>query len=139
MSKLTLLSAVVGSTLLAAMPISVRLSSTATPSLSIDEATARVGRPWTPVSVAGVNRRQNRRGGTYGYGVGIVGAGVAAAAIGTTAAVSTTPSYVREGYYSAGAYGAHASDPALATPAPGTFCVPGTIVRMLDSEMYLCQ
>jgi hypothetical protein len=42
-------------------------------SLSIESAQARVGRPLTPVSVAGVARRQNRRaaygGGNY-YGAG---------------------------------------------------------------------
>jgi hypothetical protein len=42
-------------------------------SLSVENAQARVGRPLTPVSVAGVARRQNRRaayvaGGTVGMG-----------------------------------------------------------------------
>jgi len=47
-------------------------------SLSVENAQARVGRPLTPVSVAGVARRQNRRAaygaagavemGRYGYG-----------------------------------------------------------------------
>ena len=59
-------------------------------SLSIESAQARVGRPLTPVSVAGVVRRQNRRA-AYGYGAGVVGAGVAAAAIGTAAAAATSP------------------------------------------------
>ena len=36
-------------------------------SLSIESAQARVGRPLTPMSVAGVARRQNRRA-AYGYG-----------------------------------------------------------------------
>jgi hypothetical protein len=36
-------------------------------SLSVEKAQARVGRPLTPVSVAGVARRQNRRA-AYGYG-----------------------------------------------------------------------
>ena len=58
-------------------------------SLSIESAQARVGRPLTPMSVAGVARRQNRRavyGG--GYGAGVVGAGAVAA--GTAAAVAAT-------------------------------------------------
>ena len=38
-------------------------------SLSIESAQARVGRPLTPVSVAGVARRQNRRA-VYGDGYG---------------------------------------------------------------------
>jgi hypothetical protein len=72
-------------------------------SLSIESAQARVGRPLTPVSVAGVARRQYRRA-AYGYGAGVVGAGVAAAAIGTTAAVAagTSP----WGYYGGGPYAA---------------------------------
>jgi hypothetical protein len=53
-------------------------------SLSIESAQARVGRPLTPMSVAGVARRQNRRA-AYGYGAGVVGAGVAAGAIGAAA------------------------------------------------------
>ena len=56
-------------------------------SLSIESAHARIGRPYTPLSVAGVARRQYRRAGYgYGYGAGLLGAGVAAAAIGTAAA-----------------------------------------------------
>jgi hypothetical protein len=71
--------------------------------LSIESAQARVGRPLTPVSVAGVARRQNRRA-AYGYGAGVVGAGVAAAAIGTTAAVGAATS--PWGYYGGGPYAA---------------------------------
>ena len=60
-------------------------------SLSIESAQARVGRPHTPVSVAGVARRHNRRAV---YGAGAVGAGAAAAgtaaAIGTAGAVAAT-------------------------------------------------
>src|SRR6516164_8997390 len=69
-------------------------------SLSIESAQARIGRPLTPVSVAGVARRQYRRA-AYGYGAGVVGAGVAAAAIGTAAATSPW------GYYGSG-YGSYA-------------------------------
>jgi len=53
-------------------------------SLSVEKAEARVGRPLTPVSVAGVARRQNRRAA---YDAGVVGAG--AAAVGTAAAIGT--------------------------------------------------
>src|ERR1700752_1039962 len=77
-------------------------------SLSVEKAEARVGRPLTPVSVAGVARRQHRRaayvaGGTvvgrYGGGPnnrgGLVGGDDAgtyagAAAVGTAAAVAAT-------------------------------------------------
>ncbi len=135
MNKLTLLSAVVGATLLAATPLSLRLSSTATPSLSVDKADARVGRPLTPVSVAGVSRRHNRRG-AYGYGAGVVGTGLGAAAIGTAAAVSAAPYYGGAGYSSGGPYASYAAQP---QPAFGTFCVPGTMVQMQDGQMHLCQ
>src|SRR5215470_12451011 len=61
-------------------------------SLSVESAQARVGRPLTPVSVAGVARRQNRRA-AYAYGPGPVGAGLAgAAAVGTAAAVGAATS-----------------------------------------------
>ena len=53
-------------------------------SLSVEKAEARIGRPLTPVSVAGVARRHNRR--AY-YGAGAVGAG--AVAVGTAAAIGT--------------------------------------------------
>src|ERR1700761_9190956 len=48
-------------------------------SLSVEKAEARVGRPLTPVSVAGVARRHNRR--AY-YGAGAVGAGAVAVGMG---------------------------------------------------------
>jgi hypothetical protein len=85
-------------------------------SLSVEKAEARVGRPLTPVSVAGVARRHNRRaayvaGGTvvgrYGGGPnnrgGLVGGDDAgtyagAAAVGTAAAVAGA------GYYAGGPY-----------------------------------
>ena len=54
-------------------------------SVSIESAQARVGRPLTPVSGAGVARRHNRRAV---YGAGVVGAG--AAAVGTAGAVAAT-------------------------------------------------
>ena len=83
-------------------------------SLSIESAQARVGRPLTPVSVAGVARRHNRRAV---YGAGVVGAGAAAvgtaAAIGTAGAVAATspnwgwggnPYQTGTGYYAGGPY-----------------------------------
>ena len=77
-------------------------------SLSVEKAEARVGRPLTPVSVAGVARRHNRRAA---YGAGAIGAG--AAAVGTAAAVAATspnwgwgggPFYTGTGYYAGGPY-----------------------------------
>ena len=46
-------------------------------SLSIESAEARVGRPLTPVSVAGVARRQTRRAVVGGAAVGAAAAGTA--------------------------------------------------------------
>jgi hypothetical protein len=69
-------------------------------SLLVESAQARVGRPLTPVSVAGVARRHARRGV---YGAGVVGAG--AAAVGTAAAVAgSSPYYTGTGYYGGGPY-----------------------------------
>src|SRR5436190_4027384 len=78
-------------------------------SLSIESAQARVGRPLTPMSAAGVARRHNRRAV---YGAGVVGAGAAAvgtaAAIGTAGAVAaTSPNWGwggNPGYYAGGPY-----------------------------------
>jgi hypothetical protein len=92
-------------------------------SLSIESAQARIGRPLTPVSVAGVARRNYRRS-TYGYGAGVVGAGVAAAAIGTAAIAATNPGYYGSGYYRSGAYApaAYYSEPSYA----GSYAYTGT-------------
>src|SRR4051794_8192431 len=65
--------------------------------MSVDSAQARVGRPLTPVSVAGVARRQTRRA--------VYGAGISDAAIvGTAAAVAAAPYYGGAGYYTGGPY-----------------------------------
>ena len=45
--------------------------------LAVDSAQARVGRPLTPVSVAGVARRQTRRAVVGGAAVGAAAAGTA--------------------------------------------------------------
>jgi hypothetical protein len=87
MKKLSLLGATFGAALIcAAVPLSLQWSPAKTLSLSLDRADARIGRPLTPMSVAGVNRRVHRR--AY-YG--------AAAAAG---AVAAGPYYARRcGYY----------------------------------------
>jgi hypothetical protein len=132
-------------------------------SLSIEKAEARVGRPLTPVSVAGVARRQYRR-----------------AAIGTAAAVgATAPYYTGAGYYAGSPYyssavgGARAvsyggSPSPAGVPAGGSphyavrayyaggpwygysgwddysarnaiKCKPGGMVKLDDGQMYVCQ
>jgi hypothetical protein len=103
-----------GSTLMAATLFSFGWSEQSGVSLSIDKAEARIGRPLTPVSVAGVARRQTRRAV---YGAGVVGAGAAAvgtaAAIGTAGAIAATspnwgwggnPYQTGTGYYAGGPY-----------------------------------
>ena len=50
-----------GAAVLCAAPISLHQSQDKGFSLSVDKADARVGRPLTPVSVAGVHRRAMRR------------------------------------------------------------------------------
>jgi len=67
----TLLGLIAAAALFAAMPLSLHFTETM-PSLAIDQAQARVGHPLTPGSVAGVNRRVNRR--AY-YGAAAAGAG----------------------------------------------------------------
>ena len=57
--------------LLCSAPFSLRLSPAGNVSLSMDTASAVIGRPLTPMSVAGVNRRAHRRAHRhdyYGYG-----------------------------------------------------------------------
>jgi hypothetical protein len=115
--------------------------------MSVESAQARVGRPLTPLSVAGVARRQTRRGV---YGAGIAGAAVAGAAVvGTAAAVAAAP-YYGSGYYPGGpyqgsryysggpyaAYGYPAQDYATRN---GFVCQPGTLVKLDDGRQYPCQ
>jgi hypothetical protein len=64
--------------LLCATPVSLHWSTAKAPSVSIDTANARLGRPLTPMSVAGVNRRVHRRayyGAAAAVGAGAVGYG----------------------------------------------------------------
>ncbi len=73
--------------LMTGLPLSAHYSSTEALSVSLDRAEARIGRPLTPMSVAGVNRRVHRR--AY-YG---------AAAVGTAAAVGAYRRSTACGYY----------------------------------------
>jgi hypothetical protein len=112
-------------------------------SLSVESAQARVGRPATPVSVAGVARRHARR--SYGYG-GVGAVAVGAAVVGTAAAVAATnyyggpgsysggPYYPTTGYYGGGPYGGgYPAQPYGAT------CQPGSMVTLDDGRTYPCQ
>lgn len=150
MTKMSLTKiAVAVSTFACAGLLSVSWSEQRGVSLSVEDAQARVGRPLTPVSVAGVARRQTRRA-AYGYGVG---AGVAA-----------SPGYYGWGGSNWGnAYAAQAADPHFGKPYyparayAGTSpyygysgwedysvrnflkCVPGTMTKLDDGRMYPCQ
>jgi hypothetical protein len=81
MKKISVIGAtLVAAAVLCAAPISLHQSQDKGLSLSVDKARARIGRPLTPGSVAGVHRRYERRayrGGYYGggYGRGYYGGG----------------------------------------------------------------
>src|SRR5436309_210088 len=60
MKKLSMLGIIVGAALLTTAPVSLQWSQKNV-ALSLDSADARVGRPLTATSVAGVNRRVHRR------------------------------------------------------------------------------
>ena len=89
-----LLGLIVTAALLSGVPASVQYSPTELLSVSLDRAEARIGRPLTPGSVAGVNRRVHRRAyyGAYGAAAG-------AAAVGTAAAVGAYRYNRACGYY----------------------------------------
>jgi hypothetical protein len=140
-------SVVAVSTLACAALLSVGWSEHDGLSLSVASAQARIGRPLTPVSVAGVARRNARRGAYgYGYGPGVVGAGVAA--VGTAAAIAATspyrgwggPYYTGAGYYAGGGpYASYAYSPEDYRRRNGMVCDPGTMVKLDDGRMYRCQ
>jgi hypothetical protein len=115
-------------------------------SLSVESAQARVGRPATPASVAGVARRQTRR--SYGHGVAGAAA-VGAAVVGTAAAVGAAGYYGGPGYYSGGPYypangyyggGYGYGQPVQPYAGPNGFvCQPGSMVTLDDGRTYPCQ
>ena len=98
MIKISVIGAtLLGAVVLCAAPISLHLSQDKGMSLSVDKAQARIGRPLTPGSVAGVHRRYERRAYRRGYyGQGYYGQG----------------SYGHGGYYG----------PSQAAAPPGTPC-----------------
>ena len=89
MKKGIILGTIVGAALLAAAPFSLQWSQK-TVALSLDSAEARIGRPLTPMSVAGVHRRAYRRGA---YGT---------AAYGTSYYATVNPAYSYGGYHRPG-------------------------------------
>jgi hypothetical protein len=112
MKKLSKFAAAVSAALVCtAVPSSLKWSPANTPSLSLDTAEARVGRPLTATSVAGVNRRVQRREYRRTAAGVAAGAAVGAAAVGA-AAVGAAPA---GGYVGGPPYG---PGPAVAGPAP---------------------
>lgn len=83
-----------------AMPLSLHRSPTTRPSVSVDQAEARIGqRPSIAASAAGVSRRAQRR--TYrraAAGAAVGAAAVGAAATGAHIAGSASPPYYGPGY-----------------------------------------
>jgi hypothetical protein len=62
MKKLAIIAGtLIGGTMLCAIPFSLHVSQQAVASVALDTAEARVGRPGTATSVAGVARRSTRR------------------------------------------------------------------------------
>ena len=62
MKKLAIIGAtLIGSTMFCMVPLSLHVSQETVVSVALDTADARVGRPATPGSVAGVARRSARR------------------------------------------------------------------------------
>ena len=89
--------------LFTAIPFSIQVSpTTRLPSVSLDTADARVGRPLTPFSVAGVHRRAYRRGYYGGGWAPGLGLGVGALAAG---AIAAAPYYGNSGYGGYPSYG----------------------------------
>jgi hypothetical protein len=70
MKKLSVVGVVIAASVLCATPISLRWLPDTTFVLSVDRVDARIGRPLSPMSVAGVNRRAHRRAyrRSYYYG-----------------------------------------------------------------------
>ena len=118
----------------AAVPASFTSSSATTTLFSLNTAEARVGRPLTATSVAGVNRRVERREYRRTTAGVAAGAAVGAAAVGAAAvgAAAAGP-YVRGPAYGGYGYGpgpyvggapAYGPGPAVAA-APGPYGGPG--------------
>jgi hypothetical protein len=160
MKQMTLKTVVIGaSTFACAALLSFGWSEQRGVSLSVESAQARVGRPLTPVSVAGVARRHNRRAAYgYGYGAGVAGA----AAVGTAAAVASSPYnggwgssnwsnsyaaadphygqpfYAYRAYHGVSPYYGYAGWNDYASRS-AIRCAPGSTVKLDDGQTYMCQ
>ena len=96
MKKISVIGAtLLGAAVLCTAPISLHQAQDKGLSLSVDKAQARIGRPLTPGSVAGVHRRYERRAYRRGY--------------------------YGQGYYGQGGHGGYYG-PSQAAAPPGTRC-----------------
>jgi hypothetical protein len=77
MKRPMIFGAAFGAAMLCLAPVSLHRSPAGSVVISVDKAAARVGRPLTPGSVAGVHRRVHRRA-YYGAAVGAAAVGAAA-------------------------------------------------------------
>jgi hypothetical protein len=121
MKKLSVIGIIGGAALLTAAPVSFQWSQE-TVTLSLDSADARIGRPRTALSVAGVQRRAYRRAArsvVYGGVAGAVGYGVGAyyGGYGYPAYSAPTAPYYGTGYVYGPSYGGYGY-PAYSYPAP---------------------
>jgi hypothetical protein len=151
--------ALAGSAFLFAALFSLGWSEQGGLALSIEKAEARVGRPLTPVSVAGVARRQYRRAaiGTAAVGTAAVGAGYYAGSpyytdrvrsaraayyggypSGALAVDGGNPHYAVRAYYEGGPWYGYGGWDDYAT-RNGLKCTPGTMVKLDDGVMHVCQ
>jgi hypothetical protein len=118
-----------GVALLSAAPISLRWSPGTAPSLSIDRADARIGQPLSPGSIAGVNRRVNRRTARRGYyGGAVAAAGAAGAYYGATSGnyedTGGYSPYSSSGYNNLYSYAPDANAAPAANTAPAPAAAP---------------
>ena len=107
-------------------------------SLSVESAQARVGRPLTPVSVAGVARRQARRAV---YGAEFAGAVAVVqrpqiGRLGTCSALAYAYSYV---FFTGTVVYALVNDTKDYATLNGFVCHPGSLTKLDNGRYYRCQ
>jgi hypothetical protein len=130
MKKLGMLGIIGGAAILTAMPLSLQWSQKNT-MLSLDSAEARIGRPLTATSIAGVNRRVHRRAYRHAAyasavaGVGAYGSGsyYGFSSLADCGSIPYGTSYVAPcGIYSSSSYAAaYERLQAAATAAPSSY------------------
>ena len=110
MKKLGMLGIIGGAAIMTAVPLSFQWSQENV-ALSLDSAEARIGRPLTATSIAGVNRRVHRRAYRRSVYAGAVAAGVGAYGYGSYYGYSSPAysGYVPYGFSYAAPYGSHSS------------------------------